>query len=149
MIDACAKEHQRGLNHDGRTERTHQRVTNSQNQHTGEPIDSPPLEPEPSRTTREEVEVTEDDGPAVLGIDKLGEEDVERRPDGVERKVPCVLGEGEEGERDREGEGGKGGLQTSSVSLRDCTRVRKNARRRRCQEQTSSPRAHGKTCAAC
>lgn len=50
---------------------------------------------------------------------------MERSADGVEGKVPRVLGEGEEGEGDREGEGGEGGLQTSSLA---CSNEREKGR---------------------
>lgn len=70
---------------------THERISDSKNENSREPVHSSPLQPETSRATCEEVEVTEDDRATVLGVDKLGEEDVERCADGIERKVACVL----------------------------------------------------------
>lgn len=52
----------------------------------------------------------EDDGTAVLRVDKLGEEDVEGRAEWVEGEEAGVFGESEEGEGEGEAEGGKGGL---------------------------------------
>ena len=56
--------------------------------------------------------MTQNHRAAVFRVDKLGEEDVERRADWVEGEVPRVLAEREEGKGDREGDGGKGRLQT-------------------------------------
>jgi hypothetical protein len=56
--------------------------------------------------------VGEDDRTAVLRVDELGEEDVERGADRVEGEETGVFGKGEEGEGEGEAEGGEGGLCT-------------------------------------
>lgn len=71
--------------------RTHERISNPENKNSRESIHSPPLQPKSPSTTREKVKVTEDDWTAVLGVDKLGEEDVEGCADGIEGKVAGVL----------------------------------------------------------
>jgi hypothetical protein len=67
--------------------------------------------------------VAEDDGPGVLVVGELGEKDVQRGTEGVQRIVADVLGEDEDGERQREGEVRKCRLYQVSAQQRFTLRV--------------------------
>lgn len=104
-LTQCQPEFQRGSN-----TTTHHRISDAKHQHARVSIYAVTFEPQASSTTREQVEMAQDDGPRIFRVDKFGKEDVQWRADGVKRKVAGVFREGEQSEGDRKGEGGEGRL---------------------------------------
>ena len=69
-----------------------------------------PLKPESGRASGKEVEVAKDGSSRVLVVEELVQEEMDARPERIERKVPDVFCEHEEGERNREGDVREGRL---------------------------------------
>lgn len=97
-----------------------------------------PFQPNPERTSRQQVKVAEDGRAGILVVDELVQKEVDHDAERIQCKIPNVFCEDEDCEGDGEGDVREGRLQIENK--RRCQSRRKYSMRRRSEGWEGSSR---------